>query len=771
MNKLRLQLSLIQQVGLLSLVVIVAIGLGLAYLLQQRLTETALEQEANGVVDQVEFVIAPNLVASDFDGFSPDRLVMFDAMIRSRIISTHIVRIKIWNKDGMLVYSDEKDLIGQKFPLSEELDEAFSGKIAMDVSALTKSENASERGIGPRLFEIYVPIRPHDSANILGAYEIYHDLDVLQPQIDSVQRLVYITLGVGFVVLYVVLLVIVGGASRELVRRNRENRELLQVEQKRSRQMQAINEAGRQLSAVLDLNQLLDDILRLIIERFHYSHATILLVQKDKIIPIRMRGMTNEMWDYAQGVFRAIVGNAGLIGEAAGTGRSVMIGDASIDSRWQFLGKQDSTRAVIAIPMTTRGKVNGVIVVGSDKPNAFEVSDISVLELIGAQSAIAVENAQLYDAARKNLRKLDALRTIDHAISATLELERTLGILIERAIEHLGQSNAAGFVALVEAETQNLKLAAVKNLSQDFVDSFKLQAGESIAGRVVEDGIPRVVTNLATDPRTKFHELRVQEGIESLIAVPMRVEGNVIGTLVIYTRKQHEFTDEETDFFVTLGGQAAIAVQNAQLYERTKSQATSLAQLATQLQDSYLETLTAMSAALDLRDRETEGHSQRVSEMTVELARTLGITDAQAIRNVRYGSILHDIGKIGISDNILLKPGSLSTVEWIEMRKHPGLGAAMLRDVKFLEDAIPIVLYHQERWNGSGYPLGLKGEEIPLAARIFAVVDVFDALTSARPYRKPMAQSQALDYIQSQSGILFDPQVVEAFVRNLVQKS
>jgi len=218
------------------------------------------------------------------------------------------------------------------------------------------------------------------------------------------------------------------------------------------------------------------------------------------------------------------------------------------------------------------------------------------------------------------------------------------------------------------------------------------------------------------------------------------------------------------DFFVTLGGQAAIAVQNAQLYERTKSQALALSKLAQELQESYTATLAAMSAALDARDRETKGHSQRVAQLTCYVARALGITDKAALLTIARGAMLHDVGKIGVHDAILNKPAALTSDEWSEMRKHPRVGAEMLRGIKFLEDAIPIVLHHHEHWNGNGYPLGLKAEAIPLPARIFAVVDVYDAVTSERPYRRTMSHEQAIAILRAQNGIVFDPKVVAQFI-------
>jgi HD-GYP domain-containing protein (c-di-GMP phosphodiesterase class II) len=763
MKKPDLKLPVLGQVGLFSFLVITAVAVSLAYLVQEQLTKVVLDQEAKNAVDQVEFVIAPNLTAADYSGILPERLVTLRSLVNSRILGINTVHVKIWNKDGVLVYSDESDLVGKQFPLSDELQQGLAGKTAVNVSASTSVE-AFQGGKPQHLFKIYVPIRPRDSNNILGVYESDRDLDALQTQTDNVQRLINVGLGVGFLVLYIMFFLIVRGVSLDLMRRNRDNQELYALEQRRSRQMQIINEAGRQLYAVLDLDLLLREILRLITERFRYDRASIHLVRGDQIVPSEMRGFTPELWERAQEVLRSHINGEELISQVVSSGRSALVSDVSADSRWTVLGSEDSTRSVAVIPMIARGKVAGAIVVASDTLNAFEPSDMTVLELVAAQSAIAVENAELYQAELRNVRKLNALQTIDHAISATLELKQTLGILIERAIDHLGQRNAGGFVALVEPGSSQLKLAATHNLSETFAERFVLEVGESIAEQVVEDGVPHVVAHVAADSRIKYKDLIALEKFQSLMAVPLAVDGKSIGALAIYTRQTHEFSNEETDFFVTLGTQAVIAVQNAQLYEKTRDQAVSLAKLAQQLEESYINTLAAMSAALDLRDRETEGHSQRVSDLTVKLATSLGMTDEQELRDIRYGSLLHDVGKIGISDSILLKAGALSTGERVEMKKHPEFGADILRGVKFLEGALPVVLYHQERWDGSGYPKGLKGEEIPWAARIFAVIDVYDALASDRPYRQSMSRSYALDYVRSNRGILFDSQVVDKFV-------
>ena len=186
-------------------------------------------------------------------------------------------------------------------------------------------------------------------------------------------------------------------------------------------------------------------------------------------------------------------------------------------------------------------------------------------------------------------------------------------------------------------------------------------------------------------------------------------------------------------------------------------------ELYEKLQVSYETTLEALAAALDTRDTETQGHSVRVSEYTAVIARRLGVKDPE-LTDIRRGALLHDVGKIGISDGVLRKPGKLTPEEWVEMKKHPEIGYRILSGIKFLEKSLPVVIAHQERYDGSGYPRGLRGEEIPLGARIFAVVDTLDAMTSDRPYRKARSYEEAREEIVRNSGIQFDPKVVEMFL-------
>jgi putative two-component system response regulator len=199
-------------------------------------------------------------------------------------------------------------------------------------------------------------------------------------------------------------------------------------------------------------------------------------------------------------------------------------------------------------------------------------------------------------------------------------------------------------------------------------------------------------------------------------------------------------------------------------YQKLIQERAKLREANAQLLSAYEATIEGWSHALDLRDRETEGHSQRVTQLTIKLAQALGISD-ENIMHIRRGALLHDVGKIGVPDSILHKPAKLTDEEWTIMRKHPQLAYDMLYLIEYLRPALEIPLNHHEKWDGTGYPHGLKGEEIPLPARLFAVIDVWDALTSDRPYRPAWSQEEALAYIREQAGQHFDPQVVDLFFR------
>lgn len=238
--------------------------------------------------------------------------------------------------------------------------------------------------------------------------------------------------------------------------------------------------------------------------------------------------------------------------------------------------------------------------------------------------------------------------------------------------------------------------------------------------------------------------------------IPMISQGQVLGVLQLQSVSVGRFTNTDLRLLNWLAEAGTAALQNAMLFENlTKSRL--------ELEQAYHATLESWAHALDLRDRETTGHTRRVASMAAELGRFMGIP-TEEVKILEQGALLHDIGKMGIPDQILLKPGKLDEAEWQEMRRHPQYAYEMLKQIPHLQPVLDVPYCHHEKWDGSGYPRGLKGEEIPLSARIFSIVDVWDALCSDRPYRRAWETSKALSYIQEQNGLHFDPSVVSAFL-------
>jgi HD-GYP domain-containing protein (c-di-GMP phosphodiesterase class II) len=289
-----------------------------------------------------------------------------------------------------------------------------------------------------------------------------------------------------------------------------------------------------------------------------------------------------------------------------------------------------------------------------------------------------------------------------------------------------------------------------------------LQIGEGLAGQAVQERrlvhVPDLnvrKTGLLRSP------LFSRENFIAYYAIPLIVKGEVLGVLETFHRSALSSNQDWTNFLITLAGQAAIAIDNSMLFK-------GLQHSNVELTLAYDKTIDGWSRALDLRDKETEDHTRRVTELTLHLARRMGIPDAELI-HIRRGATLHDIGKVAMPDNILFKPGPLTEDEWKIMRRHPLIAEELLKPISHLAAALPIPRFHHEKWDGSGYPDGLAGESIPLAARLFAFADVYDALTSDRPYRRAWSQADALDYIQKNSGAHFDPKIVPVFIRMMTE--
>jgi len=362
---------------------------------------------------------------------------------------------------------------------------------------------------------------------------------------------------------------------------------------------------------------------------------------------------------------------------------------------------------------------------------------------------------------QRQLQRFAALRAIDLAISSSLDIHMTLKIFIEQVLTQLGVD--AANVLLLNPRTTTLEYAASYGFRTSALRHSHVRLGEGYAGVAALESRIVKIPNLKEEDNGFTRSLLLKgEDFITYYGVPLVAKGHVKGVLEIFHRSPLEPDEEWFEFLDALALQAAIAIDNnALFYELERSNMNLIL--------AYDSTIEGWSRALDYRDKETEGHSQRVTEMTINIARELGINEEEIV-HVRRGALLHDIGKMGIPDSILLKPGSLNEEEWKIMRQHPVYSFELLSKIVYLRPALDIPYCHHEKWDGSGYPRGLKGEQIPLSARIFAVVDVWDALRSHRPYRAAWSDEQAKEHILSLSGVQFDPKVVEAFIRVITEK-
>lgn len=359
---------------------------------------------------------------------------------------------------------------------------------------------------------------------------------------------------------------------------------------------------------------------------------------------------------------------------------------------------------------------------------------------------------------RRQFDRLTTLRAVDLAILTSSDLRGTLKVITDQVPALLGVD--AADCLLLDPQTQTLEYAAGHGFATSGADRRPVRVGEGYAGKSVAEAKAIYVPDLRADDGVGEHtDLHPCESFVAYYATPLIAGGAARGVLGLYQRSALSPDAEWLECLESLVTQAAIAITNSALLENLKRSNADLA-------FAYDATLEGWVKALDLRDSKTEGHTQRVTEMTLHLARAIGM-DGPDLAHVRRGSLLHDIGKIAIPDSILLKPGKLTPDEWAIMRQHPVLAYEWLAPIAYLGPCIDIPYCHHEKWDGSGYPRGLAGNDIPLAARLFAVVDVWDALCSDRPYRKGWSPAQVTAHLRSLAGSHFDPAVVDAFLNLL----
>ena len=458
------------------------------------------------------------------------------------------------------------------------------------------------------------------------------------------------------------------------------------------------------------------------------------------------------VWEYSLGL--TIPAGKGTTGNVMSTGRSYVTANATEDPLIYYKHDFEKIPAFACVPLSTPTGLLGTINVGRAEP--FTPEDVRVLENVADIAANAIQRIASHELAVHRVNQLQALHNIDIAITSSLDLRVTLNVLLDHTIAQLDVDAAC--ILKMSDSLHKLSFAAGCGFETAESELGVFDCNTSFAGRVAARRQSIIITEIRQETMpTWFSAFLNTEKFVSYIGVPLVAKGTLVGILEVFHRSPIRASSEWVEFLETLATQAALAMDNAELF-------TNLQQSNLSLAFSYDATIEGWSRALDLRDKETEGHTQRVTEQTLRLARIMQISEEQ-IAHIRRGALLHDIGKMGVPDSILLKPAPLTEAEWSVMRRHPQYAYDLISPIRYLEPAIDIPFCHHEKWDGSGYPRGLAGERIPLAARIFTVVDVWDALTSNRPYREAWPEEKVLAYIREHSGTHFDPKVVEVFLK------
>jgi PAS domain S-box-containing protein len=526
---------------------------------------------------------------------------------------------------------------------------------------------------------------------------------------------------------------------------------------RRVAELEALYESGLALSQSLDPQAIAEKVIIVLSDRLNWDHAAVRLRAEagDGVELLAFSGSRSE--NIASGTTHARAAitrvGQGLSGWVIEHGKPVRTGNLDKDKR--YIHTLPKMRSGMYIPMKIGERTIGCISVESPELNAFNEFDERLMATLSAQAAIAIENARLFAQTTQRLEQVSVLHQIDMVISSSAELRTILEFVLGHVLTQLSV-DAAG-VLLLDSATMTLKFAHGAGFRSAKLAGFSLRLGESQAGHSALEREPIFIPDLVKSGQGFSHpELLAEEDFKAYACMPLIAKGEVMGVLEIFNRTTLVPDDEWMEFFNVLAGQTAIAIDNRIMFD-------DLQRSHLELSLAYDATIEGWSHALDLRDRETEGHTRRVTDLTIRLARSLGLSDLEIV-HIRRGGLLHDIGKMGVPDTILNKPGPLTEDELRVMRMHPQYAYDMLMPITYLRPALDIPYAHHEKWDGSGYPRGLKGYAIPVAARIFAVSDVFDALTSDRPYRKAWSKEKTFEYLRSQAGRHFAPEIVEAFL-------
>ena len=651
-----------------------------------------------------------------------------------RVVPHHSAAILLIEQDGALRifaaqgFADNAALINQRFetasPLLEEVRRQRQPLIAEDVS---RDRLMADWGVDTSYIRGWIGIPLITRDEVIG----YLTLDSEEPSVYTTTHAV-----VAQMLAYQAAAAI-------------GNAKLFEETRRRLHELEIVNTLSIRLRSLQDVDDILSAVLDQLSLSLSVGDAALWLYSRDDDL---LRLAVARGWFSQLSITQRRPGE-GLAGKIFRSEHTYRITEFSREALSDEKVEHLRGRGGIGLPLRTSNEAIGVLILSVDHPRQLTPDETDLLIIVAELTGNAIHRARLYRRTQEQLRRLTALRDVDLAISSSHVLGVMLDTIIDRTVQQL-QVDAAS-ILLYDPLLQVLKFEAGSGFRSSEATSARMRIGEGYAGSAI---LTREMVKIPSlKPSLDSPRGLIREGFVSYYAVPLVAKGQIKGVLEVFTRAAFSPSADWLEFLEAMAGQAAIAIDSAQLFDN-------LQRTNRELELAYDTTLEGWGKAVELRDEETERHTERVTELTLQLARSMGVKEDEMI-HVRRGALLHDIGKMGVPDDILRKPGTLTDDEWVTMRQHVQNAHDLLSPISYLRKAIAIPYCHHEKWDGTGYPRGLKGEEIPLSARIFAVVDVWDALSSDRPYRSSWEREKVLAYIKEQSGLHFDPAVVEMFVQ------
>jgi len=498
-----------------------------------------------------------------------------------------------------------------------------------------------------------------------------------------------------------------------------------------------------------EVDTLLADYLRAIIRLTSSAAGSILFLEDEHLVFRASAGPGSRKL-----IGRKLSVHEGIAGWVFRTGKTYLSADVTRDTRWSSGISAElrfPTRNIMAAPLRTADRSLGVIeIINKKGRRLFCKEDKEMIETLAGQLALDVAYATLLSESMRMARRRTTQMELAMVLNSSLNQREVRQQAIEAVTSLLDAE--VGSLLLVDAKTKDLFFEVALGDKEKQVKQMRLKMGEGIAGWVAANDQPALINDVQNDPRYFRRAQTITDFVtRNMVCVPVRAKGKVIGVLQAINKKENgSFHEEDLENCWTLSNEVAIALENANLYA--------------ELKETFLNTAEALAAAVEKRDPYTGGHIKRVVEYSMALARHLSVP-LKDMEDLRLAAVLHDIGKIGIKDSVLLKQARLDQEEIAHMREHPLVGEDILEHIEQMKGVRKIMRAHHEKWDGTGYPDRLKGEDIPIHARIIAIADTFDAITTDRPYRKAADWKTAVEEIRRCSGRDYDPALVEAFIR------